>query len=96
MDESSNLRTAVALKAKSVHLIPATLVISDTAAYPKHIDYMREEWNYTMASINIYDEFMDDPDSLSPTLDDNSSDKGVVEEEGKENVIDVALTPAII
>ena len=26
--------------------------------HPKRIDYMREEWNYAMASINIYDELM--------------------------------------
>ena len=49
--------------------------------HPKRTDYMLEEWNYAMVSINIYNELMDDPESQFPMTDDNPSEDGESTEE---------------
>ena len=61
--------------------------------HPKRIDYMREEWNYAIASINIYDELMDDPEAQSPRTDAQLSEDGETPEDDMQSVVDVALTP---
>ena len=57
---------------------------------------MREEWNYAMASINIYDELMDDPEVQPIRADAHLSEDGETPEDGTQSVVDVALAPNIV